>query len=152
MTVWVVADSGIFLAMALKETYSNQAVSLVSFWAEQDIKVAAPTLFRYEIIAVIRKSVFRNLISSQEAAQRQSSLLASTQGVTFMIDDNLLKRSYELATQLNRPTAYDSQYLAVAERLGCEFWTADQKLFNAVTGTLSWVKWIGNYTIPTITS
>jgi len=57
--------------------------------------------------------------------------------------------TYALAAQFNRPAAYDSQYLAVAERLGCEFWTADERLYNAVKTHLSWVKWLGNFTEPT---
>ena len=31
------------------------------------------------------------------------------------------------------------------ERLSCEFWTADERLFNAVRSQLTWVKWIGNF-------
>jgi predicted nucleic acid-binding protein len=62
-------------------------------------------------------------------------------------DVALLRRAYELATQFNRPTAYDSQYLAVAERLNCEFWTADQRLFNAAHEQLPWVKWVGNFNV-----
>ena len=62
-----------------------------------------------------------------------------------MIDDPLLRRGYELATQFNRPTAYDAQYLAVAERLQCEFWTVDERLYNAVKQALPWVKWLGNF-------
>ncbi|MBC8099768.1 MAG: type II toxin-antitoxin system VapC family toxin [Armatimonadetes bacterium] len=45
----------------------------------------------------------------------------------------LYRRAYELAEQLSLPTAYDAQYLAVAEHLGCDFWTADERLYNAVT-------------------
>ena len=65
MTAWVVADSGIFIATALKETYSVQAEQLVRNWREQGIQIAAPTLFRYEIIAVMRKSVFRGNVSAE---------------------------------------------------------------------------------------
>jgi predicted nucleic acid-binding protein len=39
--------------------------------------------------------------------------------------------------RLNRAAAYDSFYLAVAESLGCELWTADQRLSKAVD--LPWV-------------
>ena len=65
--------------------------------------------------------------------------------IQYHVDEELLKRAYELATDFNRPTAYDSQYLAVAERLNCDFWTADQRLFNAVREQLGWVKWVGNF-------
>jgi predicted nucleic acid-binding protein len=62
-------------------------------------------------------------------------------------DTALLKRAYELATQFDRPTAYDSQYLAVAERYQCDFWTADERLFNAVTASLPKVRWLGNVSL-----
>jgi len=39
---------------------------------------------------------------------------------------------------------HDSQYLALAERLECEFWTADERLFNAIVRDFSWIRWLGN--------
>jgi predicted nucleic acid-binding protein len=65
--------------------------------------------------------------------------------VQFLIEDALLIRAYELATYYKRPTAYDSQYLAVAEHLSSELWTADERLFNTVSKDLEWVKWLGNF-------
>jgi predicted nucleic acid-binding protein len=49
-------------------------------------------------------------------------------------------RAFDLANRLNRPAAYDTHYLALAEHLDCEFWTADERLTNAVKSTLPWVK------------
>jgi predicted nucleic acid-binding protein len=143
MTAWVVADSGIFIATALVETYSWQAEVLLRTWREQGVQVAAPTLFRYEIVAVMRKSVYRGHVSMAQGLNGRDALLEYP--VQLLMDDTLLKRGYELATQYNRPTAYDAQYVAVAERLGCEFWTADERLFNTLKGSLSWVKWLGHY-------
>jgi len=65
--------------------------------------------------------------------------------VTLHFDDALLKRGYVLAEEFNRPTAYDAQYLALAERLACEFWTADERLFNAVTARFASIRWLGNW-------
>ena len=48
------------------------------------------------------------------------------------------------ALQFNR-TFYDSTYLALAEHLGCEFWTADGRFYNAVKDSLSFVKWLAHY-------
>jgi predicted nucleic acid-binding protein len=44
----------------------------------------------------------------------------------------------------NRPTAYDEQYLAVAERYQSDFWTADERMFNAVSGKFPSIYWLGN--------
>ncbi|MDQ6693713.1 MAG: type II toxin-antitoxin system VapC family toxin, partial [Chloroflexota bacterium] len=49
-----------------------------------------------------------------------------------------------LAKQFDRPRAYDTAYLAVAQMYGCELWTADEKLYNAVGGQLPWVRWLGD--------
>ena len=50
-----------------------------------------------------------------------------------------------LATRFNRPAAYDAHYLALAEMMNCEFWTADRRLFNVVKDELPWVRWLGKH-------
>lgn len=146
MVSYVVVDSGTVVSTAMPEALRAAARALVGMWQVQGVQMAAPILFRYEIIAVMRKVVFQKRISLQEAVEARDKLLALS--VELHMDDALHKRAYELATQLDRPTAYDSQYLALAERLGCDFWTADEKLFNAVRGTFDWVKWVGSFTPP----
>lgn len=34
---------------------------------------------------------------------------------------------------------------ALAEILGCEFWTADERLVNAAKDKLPWNRWLGDY-------
>jgi predicted nucleic acid-binding protein len=146
MTSWAVIDSGILLATVLIEQYSKEAKALIKSLTGQQTQIAVPVLFRYEIVAVMRKHVYRGTLTAEEANNNYALLLA--QPVQAMVDDALLRRGYELAAQFNRPTAYDSQYLAVAERLGCEFWTADERLYNALNTQLSWVKWLGSFKEP----
>jgi predicted nucleic acid-binding protein len=55
--------------------------------------------------------------------------------------------AWHLAKQFNRPRAYDTAYLALAQIHNCDFWTADEKLYNAVQGELPWVNWVGNYAL-----
>src|ERR1035437_6345248 len=147
MTLWVVIDSGVLLATVMAERYSSEAKTLVNSLTAQQTEVAVPMLFRYEIVSVMRKHVHRGSLSAEDGLDKCNLLLA--QPVQAMFDEALLRRGYELATEFNQPTAYDSQYLAVAERLGCNFWTADERLYNALKGQLTWVKWLGNYAQPT---
>ncbi len=51
----------------------------------------------------------------------------------------------ELAHQYGLPAAYDAHYLALAEREGCEYWTTDERLWNAVKAQLPWVRWLGTF-------
>ncbi|MDX2139450.1 MAG: type II toxin-antitoxin system VapC family toxin [Chloroflexota bacterium] len=138
----MVADAGVLLSTVIPDPLSQQSAKLWQDWANNSIQVAAPTLFRYEIVSVIRKHVARGTITSVVGEQSLARLVR--QPVSFYLDDQLLKRGYELASQFARPAAYDTQYLAVAEYLGCEFWTLDQRLFNVFSPVLKWVYWVGN--------
>lgn len=143
MTSWVVADSGLYLAIALKELHAEKAAALIGLWAQSSQHVAVPYLFRYELTSVIRKHIARGNITLEDGRTALHGLLRYP--VEAFTDEALLERSFELANEHNRPAAYDSMYLALAEHLNCEFWTADLKMFNAVSGKLTWVKWIGNF-------
>jgi len=48
----------------------------------------------------------------------------------------------DLAARFERPNAYDAQYLAVADMIGCELWTGDKLLVNAVGGRLPWLRYV----------
>jgi len=140
---WMIVDSGIFLASVQKERFGKEVDRLLASLREANFQLAAPTLLRYELIAVVRKNVYRKSIAPSDARVIQEAINELTDEITFFIDDDLLKRGYAIAEQLSLATAYDSQYLSVAERLHCDFWTADERLFNAVKQNLNWVHWIG---------
>ena len=61
------------------------------------------------------------------------------------------QRAWEIAAAYSFATVYDATYLALAELRGCEFWTADERLFNRVKDTLTFVKWLQSH-IPKTTS
>ena len=77
-------------------------------------------------------------ITTEEARKRVDLIFALD--IEYFHDHTLLVRGFEIATALDRPRAYDSQYLALAERLDCEFWTADERLVNSVQNTYPWVR------------
>lgn len=146
MTSWAVVDSGIYLTIGLHEPFEANAQAVLDSLIAAKYQMAAPYLFRYELVSVTRKYVARGRITLNDAEEMLRGLLREP--VEPFADEPLLRRAYEFATEYNRPTAYDSLYLALAERLDCEFWTADLRLFNAVSTKLTWVKWIGNFELP----
>ena len=49
-------------------------------------------------------------------------------------------RALELAERFSLPAVYDAPYLALAEGLGGEFWTADGALARTVQPAMPWVR------------
>jgi predicted nucleic acid-binding protein len=138
----IVLDANILIAVGLSdEPLHTQADKMLSQWFEAKEPLVAPRLFRFEITAVVRKIVFQGRISPEQGREMLAQLL--TYPVTFYDDDDLLKQAYELAVKFNRPRAYDTQYMALAQRLDCEFWTADERLVNGVRETFGLIRWLG---------
>jgi predicted nucleic acid-binding protein len=145
MTSPICVDSGIALKLVLNEPDSSKAATLWRTWLSSNKRLVAPPLFPIEITAVLRKHVHRGLITQPygETALRK----ALNFNVSLVSYPDLHLHAYELATQFNRPTAYDAHYLAVARWLKCDFWTADERLYNAVHSLAPWVRGLGTYTI-----
>lgn len=139
----VVLDSGIFIASVYPETLTIEAKELLHQFQTAQVTLHSPTLLRYELIAVSRKAVYQGRVTAEEGLIARDQLLSYP--VTLHFDDALLKRGYELADEYNRPTAYDAQYLALAERLSCNFWTADERMFNAVNAKFRGIRWLGTW-------
>lgn len=95
----VVLDSGILIASVFPETLTAQAQHLIKQLQSDGIQLHAPTLLRYEVIAVSRKAVYQGQVTVEEGLRARDRLLSYP--VTLHLDDALLKRSYELATQYN---------------------------------------------------
>ena len=51
-----------------------------------------------------------------------------------------VKIARDFANNYNRPTLYDSFYLAVAKEIESELWAADRKLINSLNNEIPWVK------------
>ncbi len=134
-------DSGLLLKLVLNEPDSHLADSLWRSWLTAGSQLVAPPLLPIEVTAVLRKHVHRGLLTSELGWRALQNALAFD--VVIMTFPDLHERAWQLAAQLNRPTAYDTHYLALAQILGCEFWTADERLKNAAQLSLPWVHWLG---------
>lgn len=139
----VCVDASLVLKLVLAEEYSDKVESLWTEWIEKEIHIFAPSLLAFEVTSVIRNHVYRGNLTEEEGEMAFEAVFAL--GINFKYPEMLHQKAWELAKQFNRPTAYDTHYLALALIEDCEFWTADKRLYNAVGGTLSWVKWVGDY-------
>jgi len=142
-TSWVCVDASLVVKLVVEEVDSREARALWQNWQNEGRHIAAPPLLRYEVTSVLRKHVVRGFRTAAES--QQALALALAFDIDYLEPVNLHQWALDLAERLNRPAAYDSHYLALAEYLGCEFWTADQRLVNSIHGKLPWAKWLGEH-------
>ena len=140
----ICVDANICIKLVIGEHDSAQAVALWQQWRSQRALVLAPTLWGYEMTSIVRKQVYRGLLAPE--FERATLAEVFKIPVRQIRPNNLHDRAWELAQRFNRPAAYDAHYLAVAELTGCPFWTADERLYNAIRHDLPWVHWLGNFT------
>jgi predicted nucleic acid-binding protein len=136
-------DASVVLKLVLNETDSHLAEALWRSWLISGIQPAGPCLLPFEVTAVLRKHVHRGTITTEYGLAALRQVMAFD--VTLLSFPDLHERAWALASDLNRPFTYDAHYLAPAENLGCEYWTADKRLYQAVRGRLSWVRWLGDF-------
>ena len=124
----VCVDASLVLKLGLPEEGSEQVEALWRNWQRQGVEIVAPPLLRYEITSVLCNSVYRGRITPDEGFQILTRLLALPIG--FVATEDLHLAAWETAMKLKQSIAYDAHYLALAEALGCELWTADRKLYQ----------------------
>jgi predicted nucleic acid-binding protein len=137
----VVVDANLTVALAAYVPYSQRATQLMEGWQRDKVPLYAPLLWEYELTTAMRKTVALGALSEEKAIAALERLLSM--GVRCIPPDVALHRAaLQLAGQLAPDWigGYDAQYLAVAARLGADFWTADRRLAEcAQAAGLDWV-------------
>jgi predicted nucleic acid-binding protein len=141
----VVVDTSVVVKWILDEPDSKIALALLTEWTDKEIDILAPALLAYEITNVLYQRVHRDEMSLAKAKQALAKVMLSELELDFSQDPALSTQAMELAHRFNLPATYDAHYLAMAEREGCELWTADKRMWNTIRGKLAWVRWMEDY-------
>lgn len=107
-------------------------VGLWSSWRAERTSLVAPYLLRYEVVNAMRRGMVAGTVDLPTARLGVRSLLALP--IEFAHTGSMHARALVLASCFDLPTTYDAHYLALAEELDCEFWTADKRLARATNG------------------
>lgn len=141
----VVIDSNIALKWVLDEPDSPEALALLTEWVRKRTTLLAPALLAYEAANILFQNVRKDKITFDTARNGLSRVILAGIEFDFPYDYRLSQRAIELANKYNLPAAYDAHYLALAEREGCELWTADSRMWRAVQNKLPWVRNLSDY-------
>ena len=127
----LVLDASFSMPLFVADPRRPQIVATVRKLREEGHTFLAPTLWMYEITSTVQKLCHFGHISASEA-ESALALMADFAIELAQPDFRLARRALDWSRRLNRASAYDSFYLALAEERGCDLWTADSRLANAV--------------------
>ncbi len=122
---WVV-DASVALKWVIPEVLSEQADRI----RDHEDDVLAPELLLVEVANALWRKAKAGEISGREAHTALD--LVSASGVDLYPNRPLVSRALALARLLAHPV-YDCVYLALAEREGATFVTADQRLLRRLS-------------------
>lgn len=122
----VVLDASVVLKLLMPEALSEIVRRLWGRWVERETEIVAPFLLAYEVLSVLRNKVFRGELPPE--AGEAAFVAFRAQDIAFLHPDGLEDAAWRLAREWKLPTAYDAAYLALAELMDYEFWTADRRL------------------------
>jgi predicted nucleic acid-binding protein len=139
----IVVDANLCIALVLPLPYSEVAAKQWLSWETGRMKIDAPLLWEYEVVSALRKASAAGLISTKETELALQRLMIL--GVECHAPQSDLHRSaLRWAERVGQTVAYDGQYLALAEALEADFWTADKRLVDSLKfKKLTWLHWIG---------
>jgi predicted nucleic acid-binding protein len=137
----VVVDASVAFKWMVNEVDSDKAEALARVWATSGVRLHGPYLLPVELSNALYKRVTIGDITLDRASGLLRGFFASR--VDLLEPRDLHVRAAELATLLNQTAVYDSVYLALAEILGCDLWTADLRFFRASAQRFPAVRWIG---------
>lgn len=143
MSEVVVVDASLAFKWLVRESQSAEALALLNSWHRQGVRPAAPHLMPFEVANALHRRVVQRELTVETAADLIARLLASQ--LELHETPDLHGRALQLASELDQGAAYDAHYLALAESLDCELWTADERFFRAASAVSSNMRWIGEY-------
>jgi predicted nucleic acid-binding protein len=137
-------------SVALKFQFPDEeavgpASLLLAHYVEGKIDLVAPTLLPYEIVSAVHVAINRKRIE-ETVGYRAVNYLVSL-GIILHGFDELIETTFNLARR-HGLSPYDCCYLALAERLKCDFITGDRRLYNSCQSKIRRIKWIGDYPNP----
>jgi predicted nucleic acid-binding protein len=142
----VVVDASVAIKWMVVERLTPEATALLRAWAREGVRLVAPAWFVCEVSNVLLQRLRDRQIRIVDA---QDNLRDLTRLVALHpFESEIAPRAIELAQTHGLAASYDCLYLALAERLACDLWMADEQFWNTVKTDFPQVEWVGSVVLP----
>jgi predicted nucleic acid-binding protein len=136
-----VIDANVVLKWYLPdERDGERALHVLHQFLSEDLDIFAPALMAYEVLNGLVTARRRGRIQEEEIHSAMEGFI--NLGIKLFGLSEDYPRVIYFCKKFSR-SAYDASYLALAEKEGIPFVTADESLYHSVKKDLSWVKWLG---------
>lgn len=126
----LVVDASLIFRLIVPNPQQHALRDQVDAWQQSGVDLVAPTLWLYELTSAIARAIHGGQVSEDEG--RRLVTLVHAFPIDLIAPDLALGlAALAWSRRLQRANAYDSAYLALAEALHAELWTADRRLANA---------------------
>jgi len=143
VTEQLVVDANVIAKLYLRdEQYVDKTELLFSRFRRGEIHLVAPRVITYEVPAVIKRGAVK--AKADEKTWRAALHSFESLGLLIINDSDAKYEATSLAMNY-RCFYFDALYLLLAEDLGCPFITADDKLFRALHGQVSYLISLASY-------
>ena len=141
-----VVDASLTVKWVVDEEDSGKALALYHGWAASGVRIAAPHLMLAEVANALHRKVADGGLALQVAIEALEYMMSALK-IEFRNPPNIHAGALRLADRLDQGAVYDSIYLALAERLDCELWTADRRFYRAARGFSDRIRWLGDFVV-----
>lgn len=131
-------DASLAVKWVLDEPDSEKALALLTQWQQAGIQPVAPSWFACEVANVLFRRFRAGDLTIGESAAALMAILEQVQIEPEAPDDAY--HALHIAAETGQKQSYDAQYAALAERLGCELWTADKRFRDAARGIVPGIR------------
>ena len=126
-----------FLVRLVTSHHDARPKSMLEAWIDQRRQLAAPTLLYYEVSNALHLYSRVGQLDQEGVLKALAVVLALP--VQLHGGPELHRSALIYASRHGLKATYDAHYLALAESLQADLWTADRRLAKAVQKDLPWV-------------
>lgn len=127
----VVLDSNVVVALVLDVRRGPAVERRLREWEDAGETLHAPSLFRYEVANALTRNIAAGAINASDARSAWEQIVAIEVRLHDLTDGPAV---VAVAQKLQRESAYDASYIALAQELDAELWTLDGPLSRNASG------------------